>query len=128
MNKLKLFLTSLMFMGLLLIPVSADAADPLASVCSQTPDAAVCADRNQTPGANRIYGKDGIITTATQILAIVTGVAAVIVIIIAGLQYVLSTGDPAKINKAKDMILYAVAGLVVAALAQSIVVFVLSEL
>ena len=53
------------------------------------------------------------------------GIIAVIVIIIGGVNYMLSQGDPNKIKKAKDTILYGVIGLVVVLLAFAIVNFVL---
>lgn len=51
----------------------------------------------------------GLLTTAYFI----GGVAAVIVIIIAGLQYVIADADSAKVKKAKNAIIYAVVGLVI---------------
>ncbi len=50
-------------------------------------------------------------------------VIAVIIIIIAGISYITSTGDPQKTARAKDTIVYAVIGLVVALLANIIVAF-----
>jgi multisubunit Na+/H+ antiporter MnhB subunit len=52
----------------------------------------------------------------------------VVVIILGGVQYTTSSGDPAKVKKAKDTILYGIIGLVVALLAYAIVNFVLSSL
>jgi hypothetical protein len=48
-------------------------------------------------------------------------------IIIGGFRYVVSGGDSAGVEGAKNTILYAVIGLVVALLAQAIVVFVISR-
>ncbi len=65
--------------------------------------------------------------TIPSILSVVFGVLGlicVIVITIAGLQYVLSGGDPQKTAKAKNTILYAVIGLAVAISAFAIVRFV----
>lgn len=53
------------------------------------------------------------------------GIVAVIVIIIGGVNYMLSQGDPNKVKKAKDTILYGVIGLVVVLLAFAIVNFIL---
>ena len=53
------------------------------------------------------------------------GIVAVVVIIIGGVNYTTSQGDPAKTKKAKDTILYGVIGLVVSLLAFAIVNFVL---
>lgn len=46
------------------------------------------------------------------------------VIIYGGVTYTLSTGDAVKVNKAKNIILYGVVGMVVAGLAYVIVEFV----
>lgn len=66
-----------------------------------------------------------VITNAINILSIVIGVISVIMVIIGGLKYITSAGDSGKVSSAKDTILYAVIGLVVVALAQVIVRFVL---
>ena len=57
----------------------------------------------------------------------ITGIIAVIFIIIGGVQYMTSTGDAGKITKAKNTILYAVIGLVVVILAFAIVNFVIAN-
>ncbi len=63
--------------------------------------------------------------TVTNTLVFVVGTVAVLMIIIGGLMYVLSAGDPSSTKKAKDTILYAIIGVVVAILAYAIVKFVL---
>lgn len=68
--------------------------------------------------------------TASNLLNIVVGVlglVAVVVIILGGVQFLTSSGDPGKVKKAKDTILYGVIGLVVAILAFAIVNFVLTS-
>lgn len=57
----------------------------------------------------------------------VLGLVAVIFIILGGVNFVTSSGDPGKVKKAKDTILYGVIGLVVALLAYAIVNFVLTS-
>ncbi|MCA1807365.1 MAG: pilin [Actinobacteria bacterium] len=68
----------------------------------------------------------GIITTTINIFSLVVGVISVIMIIIGGLKYITSGGDSGNVTGAKNTILYAVIGLVVVALAQVIVRFVLN--
>jgi len=68
-----------------------------------------------------------IIETVINIFSIVVGVVAVIMIIIGGLKYITSGGDSGNISGAKNTILYAIVGLVVVALAQIIVKFVLER-
>ena len=68
-----------------------------------------------------------IITTVINIFSLVVGVISVIMIIIGGLKYITSGGDSGNVTSAKNTILYAVIGLVIVALAQIIVRFVLSQ-
>ncbi|MBQ6375531.1 hypothetical protein IJJ37_01185 [Candidatus Saccharibacteria bacterium] len=53
------------------------------------------------------------------------GVVAVIVIVIGGVMYMTSQGDPGKTKKAKDTILYATIGLIISVLAFAITNFVI---
>ncbi len=55
------------------------------------------------------------------------GIISVIVIIIGGLRYVTSAGNSSQVSGAKDTILYAVVGLIVAISAYAIVNFVLAR-
>ncbi len=66
------------------------------------------------------------IKTIVNIMLFILGSIAVIMIIIGGIRYTTSNGDASSIKGAKDTILYAVVGLVVAILAFAIVNFVLS--
>ena len=100
------------------------AEDPLAEACARSPESSICEGGDENP----LYGENGIITRATSIVAIVAGIAAVIMIIIGGFKYVTSTGDSASVNSAKNTILYAIIGLVIAMVAQSIALFVLRRL
>jgi TRAP-type C4-dicarboxylate transport system permease small subunit len=70
----------------------------------------------------------GTIKTILSSVFVVVGILAVIVIIIGGVNYTLSQGDPGKVKKAKDTILYGIIGLIVALLAFAIVQFVLDAL
>ena len=58
----------------------------------------------------------------------VIGLVAVIFIIIGGVNYMTSNGDPQKTKKAKDTILYATIGLIICALAFAIVNFVIGSI
>jgi len=54
----------------------------------------------------------------------IAGIVAVIVIIVAGLNYITSQGDSGRVTKAKNMILYAVIGIIVLIVAYAITNFV----
>ncbi len=68
-----------------------------------------------------------IIKKIINIVSWVVGVIAVIMIIIAGLRYVTSGGQEKGVTGAKNTIMYAIIGLVVVALAQVIVRFVITN-
>jgi len=55
------------------------------------------------------------------------GALAVLMIVISGLRYILSAGDPQDMSKAKDALIYSLVGLAIAAVAESIIVFVLGK-
>ena len=78
----------------------------------------------------RVTGKYDIvplITDSMQIFMYVIGIAAVIVMIVAGMLYVYSTGDPGKTKAAKDAIVYAAIGLVVALVGSGALAFLGSQ-
>jgi cytochrome bd-type quinol oxidase subunit 2 len=69
----------------------------------------------------------GLIKTIINILSVVVGVIAVIMIIFGGLKYITSGGESNNISSAKNTIIFAIVGLVIVALAQFIVRFVLDR-
>lgn len=74
--------------------------------------------------ASIVEGKkdpNAIIKLSLSIFSAIVGVISVVVIIIAGVKYITSSGDSSKVAQAKDTLLYAVIGLVVVMLAQVIV-------
>ena len=69
---------------------------------------------------------NGLFSSITSILLFLIGAISIIMIIVGGLRYVLSAGDSKNTAAAKDTILYAVIGLVIALSAAAIIKFVLS--
>lgn len=67
------------------------------------------------------------IKTITNTMLFVIGVVAVIMLIVGGFRYIFSGGSSQNTQAAKDTILYAVIGIVVALLAYAIVNFVLGQ-
>jgi hypothetical protein len=80
-----------------------------------------------TPGAG-IFGPDSVVTRVTEAIIFVSGAIAVLMIVTGGLRYVLSQGDPGATQNAKNTILYAVVGLVIAIAAELILRLVLTRL
>lgn len=62
-----------------------------------------------------------------DLLSVIVGIVAAIMIIWGGFKYITSAGNQENIKAAKNILLYAVIGLVVVALAQIIVTFVLKQ-
>ena len=69
-----------------------------------------------------------IIQMIVNAIIFVIGIVAVVMIILGGISYATSQGDPSKVKKGKDTILYGIIGLIVALLAYAIVNFVLGAL
>lgn len=110
-------------------PSALAAVDPFAIPCdrlskSQKDTAQAC---NQDGTTNPISGSDGVIMNITTAIAVVAGIVAVIIIIIAGFQFVLSGGDETKAANARKSILYAVAGIIFVVIAQSVVTIVINK-
>ena len=70
---------------------------------------------------------DSFITKLVNVFSVVVGVVAVVMIIFGGFRYITSGGDSGNISNAKNTIIYAIIGLVIVALAQFIVQFVLNK-
>ena len=71
---------------------------------------------------------DNIFQSVLKILSLIVGLLAIVMIIVAGFKYVTANGDSNATASAKNTLLYALAGLLVAAFAQVIARFVLSRL
>lgn len=110
-----------------LYPAPAGAVgDLFGQVCTGSRvDSAVCKEKTQQGSQNPVAQTIGNIA---RILAVVIGVAAVIVIIIGGLLFITSAGDSGKVARARSLILYAVVGIIVAALAGAITTFITNRI
>jgi hypothetical protein len=108
---------------------------PTVSAQSLTPQDtknALCAGSNLNPSDTSCPTSGGNDVTALikkiiNILSVLIGAIAVIMIIIGGFRYVTSGGKQESVTAAKNTILYAIVGLVIVALAQVIVHFVLNS-
>lgn len=96
-------------------------ADATSDACQAIGGSTDCAAPSGSVSVNRI------IRTVVDLLSIAVGIAAVVMIIIGGLKYITSGGDSNQISSAKSTLTYAIVGLVIAALAQFIVQFVLNK-
>ncbi len=87
-----------------------------------------CKQQNNKSDCNDGGALGNIFATVTNIVLFLVGAVAVIMFIIGGFRYVTSNGDAAAIKGAKDTILYAIIGIVVAFLAYAAVSFIVTSL
>ncbi len=133
MYRLKyLLLSVLASAGFLLFPMTVIAAvDVVGPACQDVgagkPD--ICKDNQTGAGEtdNPIFGPNGLVTKAVQVLSIVVGIASVVVIMVSGFRFITAGGNPENVTKARRGIIYAVVGLIITVAAQLIVNFVLSK-
>jgi Type IV secretion system pilin len=122
-------------LGLLFVPVLAlgatVATTDVSAVCNTTnlsiASGANCAQGNDQP-ADLFGGDNSIFRRVTNILLFLVGAISVIMLIIGGIRYVISGGDQNQVTSAKNTILYAIVGIVVAFLAYAAVNFVTQAL
>jgi hypothetical protein len=68
-----------------------------------------------------------IVQIIVQLLEFVSGLLGVFFLVLGGIKYIVSNSDSARINNAKKTIQYAITGLIVAAMAQIFISFVLNR-
>lgn len=126
MKKITTIVTSLILMvfGLTLIPANTHAAIDCSddTIPQSVLRANGCSSDDDEPELSDIIVN--IINGAIGVLSVVI----VIFIIVGGVNYMTSAGDPGKIEKAKKTILYAVVGAIICALAFAITNFVIGAL
>ena len=105
---------------------AACATDTSSSINAGT-NAAFGSDKcSVTSSSNSNLSIATIAKNAVNILSLIVGIIAVIMIVYGGLRYITSGGDSGNVGNAKNTIIYAIVGLLIVALAQVIVHFVLT--
>jgi hypothetical protein len=132
-KKIKLMLLSMSYMFALLLPFGMAAPAYAALTPSETHDN-LCKGSNLDLSAaaancpaNTGTSVTDLIKKIINILSVLIGAIAVVMIILGGFRYVTSAGKQESVTAAKNTILYAIIGLVIVALAQVIVHFVLNN-
>jgi hypothetical protein len=102
------------------------------STQSTTDACQALSDLNSSQGCNSQKGGGGanvqsLIKTIVNILSLVVGAAAVIMIILSGMRFITSGGDAQKVSSAKSSLIYALIGLIIVALTQAIIHFTLDN-
>jgi hypothetical protein len=118
--------------GLLLVPVFAlgvsfvaPALQPVDTYALTAREGADSAKTDEQPA--EVTGNGGVFQTITNVLLFIIGAISVIMLIIGGIRYVVSGGDSSAVTSAKNTILYAIVGIIVALLAYALVNFVLTS-
>ncbi|HSX45281.1 MAG TPA: hypothetical protein VLF39_04240 [Candidatus Saccharimonadales bacterium] len=104
---------------------------PVVAMAASAAQQAVCNGAGLGTGCTAPAGSTNIPSAAAksvQLFAVVIGFVAVVMVIISGFKYITSNGDPNAVASAKNTLIYAIVGIIVAALAQGIVKYVLNKI
>jgi hypothetical protein len=128
MKRIKSITLVLGILAASILPANLLLAGNVSAASCTTPQQCASQGANTTTdkSAQKVDLKDRL-KDIVNILLFVLGAIAVIIIVIGGLRYVLSGGDANAVKGAKDTILYAVVGLIIALLAYAIVNFVITQ-
>lgn len=116
-----LILAASLVLGVALIPRNASAEDQLCD------DANISDELKEVAGCNETGTLKKPVVAVVNAMLYIAGVLSVIMAIYAGVQMTLSTGNSGKVTKAKNILIYAIAGLAISILAYVIINFVVKE-
>ncbi|MCX6727402.1 MAG: pilin [Candidatus Saccharibacteria bacterium] len=120
--------TSMLLAPLAMVPLAhAETSDLQGSLCSGTNINLTKTDSSCLTDTTADTQVNDTVKLALNLFSAIVGIIAVVMIIVGGIKYITSGGDSGNVTAAKNTILYAVIGLVVVALAQIIVKFVLGR-
>lgn len=116
---------SLAVAGFLVIALSFSTPLVYATVSGEIDTGITAAGGNSSPDPTTTLNTT--VGNVVNLISVFVGVVAVIMIVVGGFRYITSGGDSTKVKSAKDTLLYAIIGLIIVALAQVIVRFVLNN-
>ena len=121
MKKMKVLLA-----GLLMVPVVALAVAPAANADYSLQSGVD--DAKGTGMKDKVGDGGSLVKDAVNVILWVVGILSVIMLVWGGIKYTTSAGDTNKVTSAKNTIIYAVIGLIIAILAYAIVNFVIEKI
>lgn len=130
----RLLMAAILLFSLPLAPVLVTAtahADNIQQICSTADPHNVpptCQSTSNPGITNPLFGPGSILNKVINLLSLIVGIASVFVIMIGGVKFMTSSGDPAGVSSARNTILYAIIALLITILAQIIVRFIISRL
>ncbi|MFZ1484404.1 MAG: pilin [Candidatus Saccharimonadales bacterium] len=101
------------------------AQNPLDQACESLDDPSQSSSCTQDAKKNPLTGPNGLLSKITSIVALLSGVAAVIMLMIGGFRFITANGDSQAATNARKTVFSSVIGLIVIVAAWSIVAFVL---
>lgn len=122
----RFFIALMMLAGLVTAPLAATTTAGAVEVfeaCTGAADTAVCKGKD-----DKVLGPDGLLTNVINLLLFIIGIVSLIMIIVGGFKYTTSAGDSSQLSNAKDTILYALVGLVIAIMSFAIVNWVVGRI
>jgi Type IV secretion system pilin len=121
--------------GILTVPIMAleltfagAMSQPVSAVNFNTGAAGGASSAQGAGQPSDLFGNGGVFQKVTNIALYLIGAVSVLMLIYGGIRYTLSGGDSKNVTAAKNTILYAIVGIVVAILAFAIVNFVITSL
>ena len=120
-----LIIIPIMMLGMLVLPTSLPVSAKVCEDGRTISDGAECGNES---GVSCLFGEDCAFSNIVNAALYVIGAISVIMLIYGGIRYTTSGGNAASVTAAKNTILYAIVGIVVAVLAFAIVNFVLGQL
>lgn len=88
-------------------------------------DSTICANRDS---GSVLTGENSILRNGLSIFVFIVGFASITMIMIGGFKYIVSRGDPQATASARQTIIYALVGLVIALASQGIITFVIDRI
>lgn len=121
--------------AVLFVPVLSIGVVAAATATSNDPTSgaksAICSGIGVASGSCSSGGNstiDTVLSNVLNLLSLIAGFAGVVMIIISGIRFITAQGDSSGVASARSALTYALVGLVIAALAQVIVHFVLGKI
>jgi len=117
---------SVNYIGILLSSIVSILLAPTANALTLTISDGANAARG-VDQATTLFGSAGIFTTISNVMLFLVGAISVIMIVIGGFRYVISGGNSGNITAAKNTILYAIVGLIIAIMAYAVINFIIGS-
>ncbi len=109
-----------------IVPTNVNAAECSEGISGGAAAGIECSQGAGTP--SQLFGDGSIFTTVVNVMLFIIGAICVIMLIWGGIRYTTSAGNSAAVTSAKNTIMYAIIGLVIAFLAFAVVNWVLGAI